>query len=75
MYKRQALDGVLAKIEKDFPGEAYALTVLNAKFQSFVKPGMGADAALEALVKEMCIRDSYQLLLKLPQPVVAQPKI
>ena len=46
-----ALDGVLAKIEKDFPGEAYALTVLNAKFQSFVKPGMGADAALEALVK------------------------
>ena len=44
-----ALDGVLAKIEKDFPGEAYALTVLNAKFQSFVKPGMGADAALEAL--------------------------
>ena len=46
-----ALDGVLAKIEKDFPGEAYALTVLNTKFQSFVKPGMGADAALEALVK------------------------
>ena len=46
-----ALDGVLAKSEKDFPGEAYALTVLNAKFQSFVKPGMGADAALEALVK------------------------
>ena len=44
-----ALDGVLAKIEKDFPGEAYALTVLNTKFQSFVKPGMGADAALEAL--------------------------
>lgn len=39
-----ALDGVLAKIEKDFPGEAYALTVLNTKFQSFVKPGMGADA-------------------------------
>ena len=46
-----ALGGVLAKIEKDFPGEAYALTVLNTKFQSFVKPGMGADAALEALVK------------------------
>ena len=43
-----ALDGVLAKIERDFPGEAYALTVLNTKFQSFVKPGMGADAALEA---------------------------
>lgn len=42
---------MLAKIEKDFPGEAYALTVLNTKFQSFVKPGMGADAALEALVK------------------------
>lgn len=36
-----ALDGVLAKIEKDFPGEAYALTVLNTKFQSFVKPGHG----------------------------------
>ncbi len=25
--------------------------MLNTKFQSFVKPGMGADAALEALVK------------------------
>ena len=37
--------------EKDFPGEAYALTVLNTKFQSFVKPGMGADAALEALLQ------------------------
>ena len=46
-----ALDGVLAKIERISPARAYALTVLNTKFQSFVKPGMGADAALEALVK------------------------
>ena len=38
-----ALDGVLAKIEKDFPGEAYALTVLNAKFCQ-AGHGRGRDA-------------------------------
>lgn len=47
----ERLDACLARIQKDFPGDAYALTVLAAKFASFVKPGMGVDDRLSALVR------------------------
>lgn len=45
------LEDVLLKVEKDFTEDVYALPILNVKFQSFLKPEMESDEALEALIK------------------------
>ena len=45
------LDGVLSGIERDFPEDSYALTVLKAKFIAFSKDGMNLKERREALIK------------------------
>lgn len=42
---------VLAKIQRDFPQEEYALSVLQVKFAGFMKKGMHTDEKLAALIK------------------------
>ncbi len=42
---------LLARIQKDFPEEAYDLQRLNAKYAAFVKPDMPADQRLAAVIK------------------------
>ena len=42
---------VLAKVQKDYPAESYELSRLEEKFRSFVKPGMGEDDKMKALVR------------------------
>ena len=46
-----ALPGVLAAVQKEFPGEEYELAHLSAKFQSFAKPDATDDQKLAMLVK------------------------
>lgn len=48
---RAELDACLAKIQKDFPGDEYALSALSAKFRSFVKPDMSIEERLESLTR------------------------
>lgn len=48
---RAELDACLAKIQKDFPGDEYALSALSAKFKSFVKPDMSIEERLESLTR------------------------
>ena len=45
------LDPTLARIERDFPEEQYALPTLLAKARGFVKPEMSVDERLDALTK------------------------
>lgn len=45
------LEACLLSIQRDFPEEEYALTVLGGKFSSFLKSGMSRQEALNALVK------------------------
>lgn len=45
------LSDVIAKIQNDFDTDLYSITILNGKFQSFCKPNMNIDDALNALVK------------------------
>ncbi len=47
----EGLDGVLARVAKDFRGEEYALGRLFSKYQSFEKGDMGAEARLAALIR------------------------
>ena len=46
-----ALPGVLASVQKEFPGEEYELAHLSAKFQSFAKPDAADGQLLAMLVK------------------------
>lgn len=46
-----SLSECLLKIEKDFPEEPYALTILSGKFSGYSKPGMSPDELLNALIK------------------------
>lgn len=45
------LDACLARIQKDFPDEPYALSALAVKFKSFVKPDMPIDERLASLTR------------------------
>lgn len=45
------LEPCLLSIQRDYPGEEYALTVLAGKFASFLKQDMARREALNALVK------------------------
>lgn len=49
--ERLKLDACLAKVQKDFPGDEYALSALSAKFKSFIKPDMSIDERLESLTR------------------------
>ena len=46
-----SLEGVLARIERDFPDQEYALSGLLARARSFVKPTMSTAERLDALTK------------------------
>ena len=46
-----SLDECLARVQKQFSDDAYALSALAAKFKSFVKPGMSVDDRLTALTR------------------------
>lgn len=48
---RLGLDACLAKLQKDFSGEEYALSALSAKFKSFIKADMSIDERLESLTR------------------------
>ena len=48
---RLGLDACLAKLQKDFSGEEYALSALSAKFKSFIKTDMSIDERLESLTR------------------------
>ena len=46
-----ALDHVLAQVQKDYPQESYELSRLDEKFRSFLKPEMGEGAKRAALTR------------------------
>ncbi len=46
-----ALDRILAKVQKDYPQEMYELSRLDEKFRSFLKPEMGESAKRAALTR------------------------
>jgi len=46
-----ALDGVLAKAQKDYPQESYELARLDEKFRSFLKPEMSEGGKRAALIR------------------------
>ncbi len=46
-----ALDAVLAKIQKDYPQETYELSRLDEKFRSFLKPEMSESSKRAALTR------------------------
>ena len=45
------VDDVLARIQRDFPEEAYDLAVLSARFRTFTGEGQDEPARLEALIR------------------------
>lgn len=47
----QDLEAVLVRVERDFPQPEYRLSNLAAKLRGFVKPGMGGQDRLDALVR------------------------
>ncbi|NLI53730.1 MAG: ribonucleoside-diphosphate reductase subunit alpha [Clostridiales bacterium] len=47
----ERLERILAKIQKDYPQEAYELSRLDEKFRSFLKPEMGEGAKRAALIR------------------------
>ena len=46
-----ALDALLAKVQKDYPQETYELSRLDEKFRSFLKPEMGEGGKRVALIR------------------------
>ncbi len=46
-----ALDELLAKVQKDYPQETYELSRLDEKFRSFLKPEMGEGSKRAALIR------------------------
>ena len=59
--EHEALEGTLRDVQREFPGEEYALPQLAARFRSFSKKGQNLESSLTSLIKaaaELTTRDA-----------------